>query len=97
MSAAPLTARNWFGKAAAGLLLGFVLSLGLSGLLAWAIGVGDTYFSTRGQLTMWVIAPLWSLILSFVFLFKSGRSAWAWLGLASGIAWALLWASGKLG
>lgn len=92
-----LTSRNWFGKASAGLILGFLLALGLSGLLSWAIGVGDTFFSTKGQLTMWVMSPIWSLILSFVFFFQYGRNAWGWLALASGIVWAALYATGKLG
>jgi hypothetical protein len=96
MSAAPLTSRNWFGKASAGLIAGFGLAVGLSGLLAWAIGVNDTYFSTKGQLTMWSIAPVWCLTLSFVFLFRSGLRAWAVLGAASGIVWGLLWLLGRL-
>lgn len=91
-----LTSRDWFGKASAAVVLGFALSLGLSGLLAWAIGVGDTYFSTRGQLTMWVIAPLWCGILSFCFLFRSGLRAWTMLGAASAAVWLALYLLGAL-
>jgi hypothetical protein len=96
MSAPEHSSRDWLGKASAGLILGFALSLGLSGLLAAAIGVGDTYFSTRGQLTMWVIAPLWCGFLSFCFLFRSGRRAWLWLGAATAAVWLALFLMGRL-
>lgn len=96
MSAKQLSSRDWFGKAAAGLILGFALALGISGLLAWTIGVSGTFFSTRGQLTMWAIAPIWCAILSFCFLFRSGLRAWAILGLATAAVWAALFATGTL-
>lgn len=96
MMRAPLSSRDWFGKASAGLVAGFALTLGLSGLIAWAIGVGDTYFSTRGQLTMWVMSPIWCLILSFCFLFRSGAQAWGMLGAAAGLVWLALFATGML-
>lgn len=91
-----LSSRHWFGKASAGLILGFLLALGLSGLLAWALDVGDTYFSTRGQLTMWSIAPVWTGVLGFCFLFRSGGRAWGWLALANAVVWAPL-LIGRLG
>lgn len=82
-----LTSRDWLGKTSAGLILGFLLALGLSGLLARALGVDDTFFSTRGQLTMWSMSLSWSLVLSFCFLFGSGLRAWAWLALANALVW----------
>lgn len=82
-----LSSRNWFGKASAGLILGFTLALGFSGLLSWALGVGETYFSTRGQLTMWSISPVWCGVLGFCFLFRSGARAWGWLALANLFVW----------
>ncbi|WP_232495542.1 hypothetical protein [Novosphingobium kaempferiae] len=97
MSAPQLTSRDWLGKASAGLILGFVLALGLSGLIAWSIGVSDTFFSTRGQLAMWSMSPVWCLILSLCFLFRSGGRAWGVLGLASVIVWASVYAAGMLG
>ncbi|MEE4451006.1 hypothetical protein [Novosphingobium resinovorum] len=96
MSAPRLTSRDWLGKASAGLVLGFVLALGLSGLLAWAIGVSDTFFSARGQLAMWSMSPVWCIVLSLCFLFRSGLRAWAVLGLASAAVWAALYATGML-
>ncbi|MYL99391.1 hypothetical protein GR702_16605 [Novosphingobium sp. FGD1] len=96
MSAPQLTSRNWLGKASAGLILGFVLALGLSGLLAWSIGVSDTFFSTKGQLAMWSISPVWCTVLSLCFLFRSGLRAWIGLGLASAVVWAALYGTGML-
>jgi len=91
---AEVTSRDWFGKSSAGLLLGFLLALGTSGLFKLAAGVGDTFFSTKGQFAMWLIAPVWASVLSFCFLFASTRAAWGWLGLASGMVWGLLLALG---
>ncbi|PNU02706.1 hypothetical protein A8V01_25895 [Novosphingobium guangzhouense] len=96
MSAPLLTSRDWLGKASAGLILGFVLALGLSGLLAWAIGVSDTFFSTKGQLAMWSMSPVWCLVLSLCFLFRSGLRAWTMLALASAVVWAGVYATGML-
>lgn len=93
---APLTSRDWFGKASAGLILGFAIALGVSGLLFWAMGVTEGYFSLRGQLTMWIIAPIWCGILSFCFLFRSGMRAWLVLGAAAAAIWLALFATGLL-
>ena len=92
----PLTSRNWFGKASAGVILGLAIAVGLSGLLVWALDVENTYFSTKGQLTMWVISPLWCGILSFCFFFTSGARAWLWLGVATALVWLVLFAVGGL-
>ena len=84
---ASLSSRDWFGKASAGTVLGLVIALGLSGLLAKALGADDTYYSLPGQVTMWMIAPVWCFILSFCFLFRSGTRAWLILGLISAVIW----------
>lgn len=89
-----VSSRDWFGKASAGLLLGFVLALGAAGLFKRAMGLGDTFFSTQGQFSMWLMSPVWAGVLSFCFLFRSTRAAWGWLGLAAGIVWATLFVSG---
>lgn len=85
-----ISSRDWFGKVSAGLILGFLLALGISGLFRHSLGVEDAFISTKGQFAMWLISPIWAGILSFCFLFSSPRSAWGWLGLSSGIIWALL-------
>lgn len=97
MSQSPLTSRDWLGKASAGLVLGFLLALGLSGMLAWSIGVVDTFFSTKGQLVMWSISPIWCGILSFCFLFRSGLRAWTVLGAATLLVWGALYLLGRIG
>ncbi|GAB3292077.1 hypothetical protein [Parahaliea aestuarii] len=84
------TSSDWFGKASAGLLLGFLLSLALGGLLArYGLG-GVAPFSIQHQLTMWLVSPLLVIILSACFLFRSSAQAWLWLGGANVFAWVLL-------
>lgn len=91
-----LTSRDWFGRASAGLILGLAIALGASGLMAEAMGLKDTYFSLRGQFTMWMMAPVWALILSFCFLFRSGLRAWGVLGAVTGAIWLILFSVGRL-
>ncbi|TIX51660.1 hypothetical protein [Alteraurantiacibacter aquimixticola] len=90
----PLTSKNWFGKASAGLILGFALALGISGILYRSIDVGDDIFSLPAQFTMWAMGPIWAGILSFCFLFRSGVRAWLWLGGATLAVWLALFAMG---
>lgn len=92
----PLTASNWFGKASAGFILGLAIAIGISGLLIWAMDLGDTLFSLEGQFTMWMVSPIWCGILSFCFLFRSGPRAWAVLGAATAAIWLTLFATGML-
>lgn len=92
----PLTSRDWFGKSSAGLILGFLLALGCSGLFKLTSGLGEIFFSTKGQFSMWMIAPVWGLILSFCFLFGSPARAWGWLTLANMLLWGALWMLGGL-
>ena len=89
MTASPpaLTSRLWFGKVSAALILGFTASLALTCLYTLLSGVKDPFFDARGQIAMWMIAPLWSGFLSFCFLFRTGARAWGWLFLANIILW----------
>jgi hypothetical protein len=88
-----LTSRDWLGKASAGTLLGFVLALGLCGWFA-RFGPGAiSFMSAQGQVTMWLMAPLWVGILSFCFLFRSGPRAWGWLAVANLFVWSALLAA----
>ncbi len=94
---ARLTSRDWFGKASAGLILGFTLALGLCGLFA-RFGPGAVNFmSAQGQVTMWMMSPLWAGAVSFCFLFRSGPRAWAWFAALNGLVWAPLLAERVLG
>lgn len=71
--------RHWFAKGLAGLVLGLVIGLGVSGLIAWA-GPGGTDAPGKYMVVMWAVVPVWMLVLTFCFLFKSGWRAWVWLG-----------------
>ncbi|MBK6351328.1 MAG: hypothetical protein V9E93_09950 [Steroidobacteraceae bacterium] len=85
-----LSSRNWFGKASAGLALGFGLAVAVSGLFAW-FGPGGLLAGTgKTQFNMWLISPVWVATLSLCFLFPSSRSAWYGLGLANLAAFGLL-------
>lgn len=74
-------ARDWVSKTLAGLLLGFALALGCSGLLAQA--ASSIPISVRAQLAMWLVAPVWMGALGGVYFFSSGWRAWLWLGAAN--------------
>lgn len=74
----------------AGLLLGYGLSLALSGLFA-LLTPGGLGGEGKIQVVMWTIAPAWAAVLGLVYLFRDSRSAWRWLGVAMALAWALLW------
>lgn len=89
MSAVELTSRQWFGKASAAVVLGFTLALALTCTFGAIFSRGDSYFTTQGQMAMWLVSPIWCIILSFCFFFRSTARAWAWLGAANLAAWAL--------
>lgn len=86
-----LQSRHWFGKSMAGLVLGFGLSLALSGLFAWVGPDGINGGGGKIQFTMWLVAPIWCGVLSFVFLFRDSLRAWCWLGAANVVAFGVLW------
>ncbi len=92
MSAFEYSSRNWLGKASAGTILGFALALGLSGLFA-IVGPGGLHGGGgKLQFTMWMVSPIWVLILGFCFFFRSGWQAWLWLGGANLIIYAAVYA-----
>lgn len=88
---ADLSSRNWFGKASAGLILGFGLALALSGLFAWFGPEGLQGGSGKTQFTMWIVAPLWAAVLCTCFLFRDGWRAWLSLGGANLLCFGLLY------
>lgn len=85
-----LQSRHWFGKASAGVVLGYTLAVALSGAIAW-LTPGGLQGEGKIQFNMWMIAPIWATVLGFVFLFRDSRRAWLWLALANMAAFALLW------
>jgi hypothetical protein len=72
---------DWWLKSSAGLILGLILGFGLSGLfMLWG---PEVITSVKVQFTMWLVAPVWLLVLAFVFMFRTGLQAWLWLGGAN--------------
>ncbi|MDF0533403.1 hypothetical protein KDN34_16670 [Shewanella yunxiaonensis] len=80
---------DWTGKTLCGLLLGFTFALALVGLFAW-FGPGGIAAKDKYQVNMWLLAPIWLSILSFVYFFHSWRRALLWLGSVNLLAWGLL-------
>ena len=72
------------------LILGFTLALGLVGLFAW-FGPGGIDADTKVQFNMWLITPIWLLILSFSFMFKTGLRAIGYLGLFNILTYIVLY------
>ncbi len=89
MSVAPLTSKSWFGKVSAAVVLGFALSIALTCTFSAIFSKGDDHFTAQGQLAMWLVSPIWCLILGLCFLFRSTARAWAALALANLVAWAI--------
>lgn len=85
-----LSSRDWFGKVSAAAVAGLALSIVVTVLFCELAGVTDSFFDARGQMAMWAVAPIWTGILGFCFLFRSGARAWAWLCGANLLAWAVL-------
>jgi len=80
---------DWLSKTLAGLLLGFSLSIIASGLLMTQLR--ELPVAVSGQLAMWLVPPVWLLVLACVYFFASGLRAWAWLLGANALALGLWW------
>lgn len=67
------------------LVLGYPLAIAVSGVLHQLmrfLGAGPVV----GQLTMWVVYPLWVAAIALVFLLPSKRACWLWLAPANALA-----------
>ncbi len=82
---------DWWSKSIAGCLLGFTFALAVSGVFAW-VGPGGIEAPNKVQFNMWIIAPIWMLILSFSYLFKTGVRAISWLVALNLLAYIILFA-----
>ncbi|MFZ6743834.1 hypothetical protein ACO0LC_11445 [Undibacterium sp. JH2W] len=80
---------DWWTKTISGLVLGFTLALTISGLFAWA-GPGGIAAPQKVQFVMWLITPIWMLILSLIYLVRTGVRALTGLLFANVLAYALL-------
>ncbi len=78
---------HWWTKSLAGAVLGLTLAFAVVGIFAW-YGPGGIQAPNKVQFNMWMISPVWLLILSFSFLFRTGMRAVLVLGAVNLIAWA---------
>lgn len=80
---------DWWSKTLAGAILGFTLALALTGIFAW-FGPGGIDAPQKVQVVMWMISPLWMILCSTAYFFRTGLRAWLWLLLANALAYTLL-------
>lgn len=73
------------------LVLGFPLSIWLTGLLVYHL-TGGHEDSAKYQVTMWSVPLLWTAIVGLSFMARSKRACWAWLLGANAVAAALVYA-----
>lgn len=83
---------DWWLKTSAGAILGFGLALSMIGLFVY-LGPGDLA-EPGGRYTLMriLIPPIWIGVFGFCFLFRSGLSAWLWLGGANLLVFSALFA-----
>ena len=81
---------DWWLKSLTGLILGFAFALAMSGIFAWE-GPDGIAVPNKVQFNMWILAPIWMLMLSFVYLFKTGVRALLWYGSVCIAAYAVLY------
>jgi hypothetical protein len=66
------------------------LALGVAGLIRMIAAPHGPPMSTVAQFAMWMTAPVWALVLSLCFLFRSGARAWGWLTAAAIVLWGVV-------
>ncbi|MCV6590274.1 MAG: hypothetical protein OIF57_14805 [Marinobacterium sp.] len=80
---------DWWQKSLVGLVGGYLLSVALVGVFAWA-GPGGISAVGKVQFNMWLITPLWLLLFSLVYLIPTGKQALKWLLIANLVVWQIL-------
>ncbi|ALO43069.1 hypothetical protein [Pseudoalteromonas phenolica] len=72
---------QWWGKTAVGVFLGLALSYGIVALIVWFGPDGingqlsDQRLFWKTQFNMWIVTPIWMLIVSFIYMFKTTKQA----------------------
>jgi len=79
---------DWWSKTLAGVVLGLTLAFAGSGL--FLLLTPELEGSVQAQLAMWLVMPLWMLVFSMCYFFRSGLHAWLCLGLANLMCWSPL-------
>jgi len=82
---------HWWLKTVAGVLLGFTLAYAFVAIFAW-FGPGGITAPVKVQFNMWMISPIWLMVLSFSYLFKTGLKAVVYLTFANVIAYSVFFA-----
>ncbi|MDP2562694.1 hypothetical protein [Psychrobium sp. 1_MG-2023] len=79
---------HWWSKTLSGSILGLSLAFAFASIFAW-YGPGGIEPSMKTQFNMWIISPIWLLVLSFSFLFKTGKKAFLYLSAANIVAYSI--------
>jgi hypothetical protein len=72
---------QWLWKTILGVVLGLTLSFGLVGLFVWAgpdnlqNELSSERLLWKSQMNMWMVTPIWMLIVTFSYLFKTAKEA----------------------
>lgn len=74
--------KDYLSKTLAAVILGLGIAFAGSALIAWGTPGGPAA-PNKFQFVMWIVSPLWTLVLALVYLFRNGRRAWLVLGLAN--------------
>jgi hypothetical protein len=67
---------DWTSKTLAGLVMGLALAFAGAALMHHLAPPG----ASKMLVVVWLVTPLWLIVQSTVYLFRSGRRAWLWLG-----------------
>jgi len=81
--------RDWVSKTIAGTVLGLALALAAGGAV---MRLSSATPMIAAQFAMWIVPPVWMGVLSLCYLFRNGLRTWLWLGAATLLAYALLYA-----
>lgn len=79
---------HWWTKTVAGFVLGLTLAYAFVAIFAW-YGPGGIDAPAKSQFNMWIISPMWLLVLSFTYLFKTGVKAVLYLLAANIIVYSI--------
>lgn len=79
---------HWWTKTLAGLILGLTLAYAVVAIFAW-YGPGGIDAPVKVQFNMWLISPIWLLIFSCTYMFKTGLKAISYLLLVNVIVYSI--------
>lgn len=79
---------HWWLKTFSGAILGLTLSYAFIAIFAW-FGPGGIDATAKVQFNMWMIPPIWLLVLSLCYLFKTGVKAFVYLLSANIVVYSL--------